>query len=170
MKTGKNPRNEEIGATGRVSVTSGALGFYHTIPCSAGAAGGRRMSGGSPADHRLDQNHPVQINYQKKKKIKPKNQTGLKNFLSLSGILETTGHASAFVLTQRADGANPSSAFHSKMQQHSQALTKEAITKASQSLDLNQLVQIFSCSLWLDSRLLLPDYFSLEKKREKRKA
>lgn len=106
----------------------------------------------------------------KKKKIKPKSQTGLKNFLSLSGILETTGHASAFVLTQRADGANPSSAFHSKMQQHSQALTKEAITKASQSLDLNQLVQIFSCSLWLDSRLLLPDYFSLEKKREKRKA
>lgn len=169
MKTGKNPRNEEIGTTGRVSVTSGALGFFYTIPCSAGAAGGRGMSGGSPADHRLDQNHPVQINY-KKTPNQTKNQTGLKNFLSLSGILETTGHASAFVLTQRADGANPSSAFHSKMQQHSQALTKEAITKASQSLDLNQLVQIFSCSLWLDSRLLLPDYFSLEKKREKRKA
>lgn len=55
------------------------------------------------------------------------------------------------------------------MQQHAQALTKEAITKTSQSLDLNQLVQIFSCSLWLDSRLLLPDYFSLEKKKGEKK-
>lgn len=125
------------------------------------------MSSVSPADHRLDQNHPAQINYKRKTTQKTKKDSRIS--FSLSGILETTGHASASLLTLRADGANPSSAFHSKMQQHAQALTKEAITKPSQSLDLNQLVQIFSCSLWLDSRLLLSDYFSLGKKKKERK-
>lgn len=79
---------------------------------------------------------PVQVN--KKKKIIKKG--GLKKFLSLSGISEAAGHVSASVLNPRVDGANPSSAFRSKVQQHVQALTKESITKASQSLDLNQLV------------------------------
>lgn len=65
---------------------------------------------------------------------------GLKKFLSLSGISETTGCASASALAPGADGANPYSAFLSEMQQHIQASTKEAITKASQSPDLNQLV------------------------------
>lgn len=105
------------------------------------------------------------LRFTTKEKQTKKTQTSLKNFLSLSGILETTGHASASVLALRADGANPSSAFHSKKQQHAQALAKEPSTKASQSLDLNQLVQIFSCSLWLDSRLSLPG----KKKKKRRK-
>lgn len=80
---------------------------------------------------------PVWLN--KKKKNPTIKKEDYKNSF-LSGILDTTGHASASTLAPGADRANPSSAFCSKMRQRVQALTKEAITKASQSLDLNQLV------------------------------
>lgn len=118
------------------------------------------------ADHSLHQNHPAQIDYKRKTNQKTKQHSRI-SFLSLQYWRPQAMLLP--LLTLRADGANPSSAFHSKTQQHTQALTKKPITKASQSLDLNQLVQIFSCSLWLDSRLSLPDYFSLEKKKKRRK-
>ena len=77
----------------------------------------------------------VQVNKKKKNK---KRRTKEIPF-SLWNI-ESAGCVYASMLTPRVDEANSSSAFCSKTQQHVQALTKEAITKASQSLDLNQLV------------------------------